>query len=121
VSKAILVVEDDADIRDSMEELLGDEGYQVVSAVHGLDALTRLRAAAELPGLILLDLMMPEMDGYAFRAEQLKDPKLSGIPVVLMSAGGDLDNKAKQLSAQGVLKKPFRDLELIFSTIAKFF
>ncbi len=121
MSRSILIVEDDADIRASMEELLGDEGYQVASAVHGLDALVRLQSATELPKLILLDLMMPEMDGYAFRAELLKDPRLAGIPVVLMSAGGDLESKAKQLSAQGVLKKPFRDLELIFSTIAKFF
>ncbi len=121
MSRSILIVEDDRDIRESIEELLRDEGYQVISTVHGLDALRKLRAMSELPRLILLDLMMPEMDGFTFRAEQLKDPKLAAIPVVLMSAGGELEAKAKQLSAQGVLKKPFRDLELIFSTIAKFF
>ncbi|MFT3839085.1 MAG: response regulator [Myxococcaceae bacterium] len=118
---SILVVEDDADIRDSMLELLADEGLSVTCAVNGLDALNKLRAAAELPKLILLDLMMPEMDGYTFRAEQLKDQRLAKIPVVLMSAGGELEAKAKQLDAQGVMKKPFRDLELIFSTLSKFF
>jgi CheY-like chemotaxis protein len=121
VSKSIFVIEDDADIRDSMVEMLCDEGYQVGSAVNGRDALEKLRALSELPKVILLDLMMPEMDGYQFRAEQRRDEKLAAIPVVLMSAGGELDVKVKQLGAQGVLKKPFGDLEQILQTLAGFF
>lgn len=119
--KRVLIVEDDGDIRSSVSELLESEGYEVATAVNGREALALLRAGAELPGVILLDLMMPELDGYQFREEQLADEKLKHIPVVLMSAGGELGAKARALGAAGHLKKPFFDLDTILQTLAQFF
>ncbi len=119
--KRVLIVEDDADIRASVSELLETEGYEVVGAVNGREALAQLRASAELPGVILLDLMMPDMDGYQFREQQLADDRLKDIPVVLMSAGGELGTKARALGVAGHLKKPFFDLDTILQTLAQFF
>src|SRR5512140_1028000 len=72
----ILLVEDDPDGRACMSALLELEGYTVVTAVDGAEALERLRNGLQ-PGLIVLDLMMPGMDGFQFRREQLQDPRLS--------------------------------------------
>jgi CheY-like chemotaxis protein len=119
--KRVLIAEDDREIRESVAELLESEGYEVIPAENGRRALEVLRAGGEQPGLILLDLMMPELDGFQFRAEQRKDPSLAGIPVLLMSAGGDLAAKAGQLGAAGYLKKPFIDIESILETVARFF
>jgi CheY-like chemotaxis protein len=119
--KRVFIVEDDADIRDSVSELLESEGYGVATAVNGREALEQLRGAAELPGVILLDLMMPDMDGFQFREQQLADDRLRDIPVVLMSAGGELAAKAKTLGAAAHLKKPFFDLDTILQTLAQFF
>jgi CheY-like chemotaxis protein len=119
-TKRILIVEDAEDIRASLVELLRDEGYEVLTACNGEDALGLLGASPELPALILLDLMMPVMDGYAFRAAQLRDPKLARIPVVLMSAGGDMQAKVSELGAKGYMRKPFSDLETILAAVAQF-
>jgi two-component system chemotaxis response regulator CheY len=118
--KRILLVEDAEDIADSMTELLGDEGYEIANAREGEQALQMLRSADTLPDLILLDLMMPGMDGFAFREAQRKDPQLANIPVVLMSAGSDLAANARELGAQGHLAKPFKDIETILEVISKF-
>jgi CheY-like chemotaxis protein len=104
--RAVLVVEDDRPIRDSMVQVLQDEGYAVLVAIDGSEALRLLRDTPELPGLILLDLMMPTMDGFQFRAEQLADPRLSSIPVVVLSADVNVFARAETLHVQGVLKKP---------------
>jgi two-component system response regulator MprA len=117
----VLIVEDDREIRASIVELLEDEGYRVAVAESGAVALESLRGAVTLPGLLLLDLMMPDMDGFQFRAEQLKDERLAPIPVVLMTAGFDLAAKAKQLQVQGYLRKPFPDLDAILEMIRRFF
>jgi CheY-like chemotaxis protein len=79
-----------------------------------------LDAAEQLPKLILLDLMMPVMDGYEFRAEQTRNPRISRIPVLLMSAGIDMQAKADELGAKGYLKKPFADIETILAAVARF-
>src|SRR5438445_6065998 len=84
LSLPVLIVDDDADVRDAMEFLLRSEGYRTVTAADGDDALTKLRAGLE-PCLILLDLMMPWKDGFQFRREQMRDPRLSAIPVVVLS------------------------------------
>lgn len=85
---AILVVDDDADTRAMLTELLTGEGYEVASAPDGAVALALLQAAPARFSLILLDLMMPLVDGYAFRQHQRADPTLAGIPVVTLSASG---------------------------------
>jgi CheY-like chemotaxis protein len=80
----VLIVEDDLDTRRMMQEFLELEGYAVVTAGNGLEALERLREWR--PCVILLDLMMPVMDGFTFRAHQLQDPDLATIPVLCISA-----------------------------------
>jgi CheY-like chemotaxis protein len=81
----ILVIEDDRDIRECMADALEMEGYAVASAGNGREALDRLRRGLR-PDLILLDLLMPVMNGWEFRQVQLADPLLAGIPVVIVSA-----------------------------------
>ena len=94
----ILVVEDDGDVREALVQLLEFEGYRVTSATNGRDAIDQLRAGAA-PNLILLDLMMPVMDGPQFRAAQLGDPGLAAIPVIVLSAHSAGREKAAQLGA----------------------
>ncbi len=106
MSGRILVVEDDADIREDLAELLRDEGYDVATAVNGEDGLALLRREASV-GLILLDLMMPVMDGWQFREAQLADPALASVPIIVLSADGDTPRKASALRANAYLTKPF--------------
>ena len=102
---SILVVDDDPDIRDSLTEVLGEEGYRVQGARNGREALEVLQTHTR-PSLILLDMMMPEMDGWSFREEQRKDPDLASIPVVILSAHGNVRDAALALGAADYLRKP---------------
>lgn len=104
----VLVVEDDEIIRESLVEFLVEQGYEASGAVHGRAALDHLSNAAARPNVIILDLMMPVMDGREFRQRQLADPLLSGIPVVIISAYRDLDQVAKELAPAGCFKKPLK-------------
>ena len=81
----VLVVDDDLDSRTLLEMALAEEGYAVLVAANGAEALTVARQSH--PIVILLDLAMPVMDGFAFRAAQLRDPQLAGIPVICVSGG----------------------------------
>src|SRR5690606_10740757 len=95
IPKKILIVEDDPEIREALVELLESEGYWVDCKINGQDALDYLQEEASprgkgLPSIILLDLMMPVMDGWRFRAEQQKDPVLNQVPIVVMSADSNL-------------------------------
>jgi signal transduction histidine kinase len=99
----LLLVEDDAGIRTTLGELLTDEGLVVTTAANGRQALQELRNAAA-PDVIVLDLMMPVMDGWEFRVEQRGDPALAEIPLVAMSA--DLSAKARAIAADGYVRKP---------------
>jgi len=99
----LLLVEDDAGIRTTLGELLTDEGLVVTTASNGRQALQELRNAAA-PDVIVLDLMMPVMDGWEFRVEQRGDPALAEIPLVAMSA--DLSAKARAIAADGYVRKP---------------
>jgi CheY-like chemotaxis protein len=101
----VLIIEDDKYIRDSLQELLTDEGFDVRTAANGEEALTLL-ATGILPNVILLDLMMPVMDGFQFRERQLSSPRLAQIPVCVMSAYGDSAKNSEKLNVQGYLKKP---------------
>jgi CheY-like chemotaxis protein len=104
MSRTILVVEDDLDIREVMRMVLEASGYVVFEAGDGAEALDVVRAHP--PGLILLDLMMPGMDGIQFREAQLQDPDIASIPVVIVSGGGGVPEKAAELGAAGYLVKP---------------
>jgi len=86
--EAILIVDDDNDVRTALSELLEEEGFTVAGATNGREALAHLRAGRIHPAVILLDLMMPGMDGWDFRSEQMRDPKLAQVPVVVVSASG---------------------------------
>lgn len=117
MSKAILIVEDDHDIREVISEFLSDSGFEVKSAENGLRALELLRAGYR-PGLILLDLMMPVMDGFSFREEQIRDPEIARIPVVVMSADGNISQKQSRIGAADFLKKPL-DIYNLIQTLNK--
>jgi CheY-like chemotaxis protein len=111
----LLIVEDDFDIRDTLAQILEEEGYHVAGASNGQEALELLQGG-NAPCLILLDLMMPIMNGWQFRAEQLKDPRFSAIPVVVISADAAVHEKVGSLGAVAVMKKPIqleRLLELV--------
>ena len=99
----LLVVEDDETILASLSDLLRDEGATLVTAANGRDALALLRVS-EPPDLILLDLMMPVMDGWEFRIAQRADRALAGIPIIAVSA--DSSAKARAIAADAYLRKP---------------
>ena len=110
-SGRILIVDDDHDIRQTLSEVLEDEGYLVQSVANGAEALQALREGRLLPALILLDLMMPVMDGFQFRLEQQRDPRIAGIPVVVITAGGNHD--LKTIDAVEVIAKPIKLARLL--------
>ncbi|HYH94344.1 response regulator [Hyalangium sp.] len=112
----VLVVEDDEEIRQSLMEVLEDHGYEAVGAENGLEALDKLRAPGPQPCLIFLDLMLPRMDGRAFRQEQLQSPELASIPVVVISAFRDVVQIAREMKVSELLKKPFKLEELVSVT-----
>jgi CheY-like chemotaxis protein len=118
MSKRILVVEDDTSIRELLVELLESEGYSVASAVNGLEGLKYLQTKGA-PDLILIDLMMPVMDGYSFRSEQLKNDKWSKIPTVVMSAEANAKEKMKNFQITAFLSKPV-ELDIILKTVAQY-
>jgi CheY-like chemotaxis protein len=101
----ILIVDDDPDIRETLSELLQAEGYGCATASNGRDALEYL-SSQPFPALILLDLMMPVMDGFEFRAAQLEADALRDLPVLVISAGGRAAQAAKALRAADYLDKP---------------
>jgi CheY-like chemotaxis protein len=108
----VLVVEDDPDIRETIAQILDEEGYAVLVAENGQAALSRL-AEGPRPRLILLDLMMPIMDGLEFREQQRQDPKYADIPVIIVSADGNARQKATNLGAAGHIRKPVGIDELL--------
>jgi CheY-like chemotaxis protein len=106
----VLLVDDDYAILDGVSDFLECEGYCVVSASNGIDALNQLRSGLRVDAIVL-DVMMPMMDGWDFRAEQLADPSLRDIPVVVISACGFArETLQHQFKAHEVLPKPL-DLE----------
>jgi CheY-like chemotaxis protein len=109
----ILVVEDDDDIRSTVVDMFSFEGYQAIGASHGLEALALLHATDPKPSLILLDLMMPFMNGVEFRARQLADPSLAHIPVVILTADANADARCAELRAVGFLRKPMKLVALL--------
>ena len=108
----VLVIDDDADIRETLTLMLQLHGYAAVGAADGREALDELKRGLR-PCIILLDLMMPRMNGQQFRAQTLLDPELAGIPVVVTSGDASLQTKAANLGVSGILKKPFDADELL--------
>jgi signal transduction histidine kinase len=111
--RSLLVIEDDSDIREALDGLLSMEGFRVTGCSNGREALEYLRMSPK-PDLILLDLMMPVMDGWQFRVAQKDDPELATIPVLALSA--DSTAKAAAIDAEAYLKKPV-DYDTLIATI----
>jgi CheY-like chemotaxis protein len=109
-ARRVLVVDDDRDNRELLVELLASEGYLVSSASDGKIALAEARATR--PDVILLDLMMPVMNGWEFRDAQLRDPDLARVPVVVVSAFEDT------LDVEAILRKPYL-LEDVLDTVQR--
>jgi CheY-like chemotaxis protein len=109
----ILVVDDDPDIRDSLREVLEDEGYEVACVGNGREALDHLKSANPRPCVILLDLMMPVMDGWEFRALQLRTPTLAPIPVMVITADASARSRAMSLGVEGYMTKPIQFTRLL--------
>ena len=105
VVRPILVVDDDRELSEALAEFLRDEGYSVLTAANGAEGL-RLMRQGTLPGLVLLDLLMPVLDGVRFRLRQIADPSLAGVPVIVMSASGLMQEVTRRLELDAALEKP---------------
>jgi two-component system chemotaxis response regulator CheY len=114
--RSVLLVEDDEDIRESLNEALAWEGYHVVAASNGREALDRLRNMPR-PFIILLDLMMPVMNGWDFADALQADEMLATIPVVVVSAFSD-EADIKKIRSTGVISKPV-DLDLLLRLVKR--
>ena len=112
----ILVVDDDPDIRDSLREVLEDEGYEVATVGNGREALDYLKQASPRPCVILLDLMMPVMDGWQFRREQKLHPEIAEIPLVVITATG---KRPVLIDAAELVMKPL-DLTRLFQSVERY-
>jgi len=112
----VLIVEDDEDLREMMAQLLSLEGFNSASAANGREALAYLHES-ERPQVILLDLMMPVMDGWEFRRQQQADPSIAPVPVIVLSA---LDQaRTTDLDANAFLKKPL-DFDRLLSLVRSY-
>ena len=109
----VLVVDDDDLVRETMVELINDYGCQATGAANGLEAIETLLMSESDICLVFLDLAMPVMDGAAFREEQLKRSEIKHIPVVLMSAFGNLQNQSKQMRVEAYLQKPLSEAQIM--------
>lgn len=114
--RPVLVVDDHADLRHAVATLLEGSGYAVVEACHGMEGIARLRECS--PVLVILDLEMPVMNGWEFRAAQqrLADAELAAIPVLLLTGVDGADDHFTALKAAGLLQKPF-DPDLLLSAV----
>ena len=111
----VLIVEDDADLRDMMAQLLTLEGFNAATVANGREALEYLRNVAR-PDVILLDLMMPVMDGWQFRREQKLDPAIANIPLIVITATG---KRPVLIDADELVMKPL-DLGRLFEAIERY-
>jgi len=110
----ILVIDDDEGVREAMVSILEMTGYRVASAINGKDALDYLRDAAT-PDLIISDLAMPVMDGRQFRREQVKEPRLAKIPVIVVSALSDQTD----IDANEIFIKPV-EVDILLAAIDRY-
>jgi CheY-like chemotaxis protein len=107
----ILVVDDDPGVLQTVTDILSYDGYRVIPAAHGAEALQAMRRTR--PDVVLLDLMMPVMDGWTFARACRSDPTFAEVPIIVMSAAHDSEAAARTLGAQGHISKPFDLLHLL--------
>jgi len=113
--RKILLVDDDPDIRDALANILHGEGYQVCCLANGVEALALLRTAAR-PDAIILDMMMPEMDGWEFSEELRAHPELGAPPVIYVSAAEGAAHHLRAEDTARFVVKPF-DLPRLLSVL----
>jgi CheY-like chemotaxis protein len=116
--RRILIVEDDSRLRSGLGDLLRQNGYEVISAATGEQAMSHLRSEARTD-LIVLDLRMPGMNGWQFRSEQRRDSLLASIPVIVATADWNAETEAETLGAVCCLKKPYTPQKLV-ETVRRF-
>jgi two-component system, chemotaxis family, chemotaxis protein CheY len=116
--RRLLLIEDDESMHEVLRALLESEGYEVIGAADGHEALDRLRGGAA-PSLIVLDLMLPRMDGFEFRARQRANPAWADIPVVVYSGMDRLADRVRVLEPSAWFPKPV-DPESLLGAIEKF-
>jgi two-component system response regulator MprA len=116
--RTVLIVDDDPDIREVVGEVLDSQGWRVRIAESGVEALASLKSEREPPDVILLDLMMPEMDGWSFRAEQRKLPEAAAVPVIVFTAYSVSSQALEQLDAAAMVRKPVR-FETLVAELAR--
>jgi len=109
----VLLIDDNREFREAVAEFLTDEGYTVHSAADGREALQWSKNCETLPKLILLDLLMPILDGWGFLDERRKDSRLACVPVVIMSGASGIEREAKNAGASAVMNKPVVPQELL--------
>ena len=114
VDKDILIVEDEQDLSDLLLDVLETEGHRARTAGNGLEALSRIEERR--PQLILLDMMMPVMDGWQFIERLRANEEWTSIPVVVMTAVYDMSSLERKTGAKAILTKPF-DIELIVDAV----
>ena len=114
----VLVIDDDDNLRYLLQLIFEDAGYAVEAARDGELALAQLRAAPAQPCVILLDLNMPTMTGWEFRAEQQQDASIAQIPVIVMSADRSVEQDPPSLAAARYFRKPFHFPELLAAVAA---
>ena len=117
LGRTVLIVDDDTDIRDTICMVLEHKGYRALGAANGAEALALL-GAGDPVDLILLDMMMPVMDGWGFRKSQPDGPAFVTIPVVVLTGDGRASSKAEAIGAAGYLRKPL-DLEDLLAIVAR--
>ena len=113
ISSHILIVEDSPDVASFLKRLLEREGFTVDSALNGREALEFLRATPGLPAVIILDLVMPVMDGYQFRQEQERDGRLAPIPIIVMASEMNLESIRMRLGAKASIRKPIEIKDVV--------
>jgi CheY-like chemotaxis protein len=118
MSHEILIVEDDSALREALAQVLSDEGYELLTARDGLEAVNCLKMGNR-PDVILLDLSMPVVNGWEFRMFQKRDPELATIPVILITAGGYSREEVAWLEPSALIAKPI-DLDLLLADIRRF-
>jgi two-component system, NtrC family, nitrogen regulation response regulator NtrX len=119
-TKRVLIVEDDDGVREALENVLSDERYIVWSAIDGADAMAVLEREKLVPGLIVLDLWMPQMDGAAFVQTLRANPRYREVPVLIVSADVHVAEVSTSLGAVVSFPKPF-DLDRFIEAVRRFF
>lgn len=114
----VVVVEDDADVRSALADLLEEEGYAVAVAHNGSAALAALQTLSQ-PKLIILDLMMPEMNGWELLHQLKADARLADVPVAVLSAVAAFEQRRGKLDVAAVLPKPV-DAGQLLQIVARF-